>query len=189
MIIICIGGAVRLPPSTVHIPPCPPTLLPLPPALVHSPLMKVRLYCEHLDEVRASSLEATMRRLLGDSAWGVKPTAPPEAPPSTTAPPPSTTAPPPSTTAPPPSTAAPPPPPTLAASWSDGVREALGFGVADVVQIITSLGRGTTPKVVRERLEDMLGLARDALKSHKNAISRAIDDALSLIQARAFDAP
>ena len=175
MIIICIGGAVRLPPSTVHISPCPPTLLPLPPALVHSPLMKVRLYCEHLDEVRASSLEATMRRLLGDSAWGVTPTAPPEAALSTTAPPPST--------------AAPPPPPTLAASSSNGVREALGFSVADVVQIITSLGRGTTPKVVRERLEDMLGLARDALKSHKNAISRAIDDALSLIQARAFDAP
>ena len=31
--------------------------------------MKIRLYCEHLDELKEMGHEATMRRLTGDGAW------------------------------------------------------------------------------------------------------------------------
>jgi len=49
---------------------------------LNHPLMKVRLYCEHLDEVSATSLEVTMRRLTGDESWGKPPPAsPPPLPP------------------------------------------------------------------------------------------------------------
>jgi len=41
--------------------------------LLNHPLMKVRLYCEHLDEVRETSLEATMRRLMGGDAAEAQP--------------------------------------------------------------------------------------------------------------------
>ncbi|EOD32042.1 hypothetical protein EMIHUDRAFT_449486 [Emiliania huxleyi CCMP1516] len=37
--------------------------------LLNHPLMKIRLYCEHLDELKEMGHEATMRRLTGDGAW------------------------------------------------------------------------------------------------------------------------
>ncbi|KAL1495911.1 hypothetical protein AB1Y20_014554 [Prymnesium parvum] len=44
--------------------------------LLNHPLMKIRLYCEHLDEVRETSLEATMTRLMGAAAPKNKGNAP-----------------------------------------------------------------------------------------------------------------
>ena len=40
---------------------------------LNHPLMKIGLYCEHLDEVSTSGLVQTMRRLTGDETWGATP--------------------------------------------------------------------------------------------------------------------
>ena len=126
--------------------------------LLNHPLMKVRLYCEHLDEVAATSFEATMARLLGHDA---------PAPKTEEA-----------------STKAPVEVAAAAASPKASAEES-SSSVPFTLEMVGSVMRARgidnlSAKIVRETLEAELGLAAGGLKPWKREMIEMIDEQIEM---------
>ena len=129
--------------------------------LLNHPLMKVRLYCEHLDEVAATSFEATMARLLGHDAPAPKTEATEEA----------------STKAPAEVAAATASPKASAEESSSSVP----FTLEMVGSVMRARGiDNLSAKIVRETLEAELGLAAGGLKPWKREMIEMIDEQIEM---------
>ena len=126
--------------------------------LLNHPLMKVRLYCEHLDEVAATSFEATMARLLGHDAPAPKSEeastkAPAEVAPATASP----------------------------KASAEESSSSVPFTLEMVGSVMRARGiDNLSAKIVRETLEAELGLAAGGLKPWKREMIEMIDEQIEM---------
>ena len=132
--------------------------------------MKVRLYCEHLDEVAATSFEATMNRLLGHDAPA--PNAPATAEAAAEA-------------AAEASIKAPAEVAAAAASTAASMEEEEESSVPFSLEMVGSVMRARgidnlSAKLVRETLEAELGLAAGGLKPWKREMLEMIDEQIEM---------